>query len=98
MPERDGVLSGLIVAEAVSHYALPLSDIIRRMEEEFGALHYDRRDLHRPMPQCARLIERVRSGAVLTDDRGRRFLAEGSVRVRSTGTRPSGRWWTSPAH
>lgn len=62
MPERDGVLSGLIVAEAVAHYGLPLSDIIRRMEEEFGALHYDRRDLHRPMPQCARLIERVRSG------------------------------------
>jgi phosphomannomutase len=32
------------------------------MEEEFGALHYDRRDVHRPMEQCARLIERVRSG------------------------------------
>ncbi|HEY0156846.1 MAG TPA: phosphoglucomutase/phosphomannomutase family protein [Thermoanaerobaculia bacterium] len=62
MPERDGVLSGLIVAEAVAYYGLPLSDIIRRMEEEFGALNYDRRDLHRPMPQCARLIERVRAG------------------------------------
>jgi phosphomannomutase len=62
MPERDGILSGLMVAEAVAHYALPFSDIIRRMEEEFGALHYDRRDLHRPMPQCARLIERVQAG------------------------------------
>lgn len=62
MPERDGILSGLLVAEAVAHYALPLSDIIRRMEEEFGALHYDRRDVHRPMEQCARLIERVRAG------------------------------------
>jgi phosphomannomutase len=61
MPERDGILSGLVVAEAVAYYGLPLSDIIRRMEEEFGALHYDRRDLHRPMPQCARLIERVRA-------------------------------------
>jgi phosphomannomutase len=62
MPERDGILSGLLVAEAVAHYALPLSDIIARMEKEFGALHYDRRDVHRPMEQCARLIERVRSG------------------------------------
>ncbi|HEX2059539.1 MAG TPA: phosphoglucomutase/phosphomannomutase family protein, partial [Thermoanaerobaculia bacterium] len=62
MPERDGVLSGLLVAEAVAHYGLPLSDIIARMEKEFGALHYDRRDLHRPMDQCARLIDRVRSG------------------------------------
>lgn len=62
MPERDGVLSGLLVAEAVAHYGLPLSDIIDRMEKEFGALHYDRRDLHRPMEQCARLIDRVKSG------------------------------------
>ncbi len=64
MPERDGLLSGLLVAEAVAHYARPLSDIIERMEKEFGALHYDRRDVHRPMEQCARLIERVRAGAL----------------------------------
>ena len=64
MPERDGILSGMLVAEAVAHYGLPLSDIIARMEKEFGALHYDRRDLHRPMEQCARLIERVRTGAL----------------------------------
>jgi phosphomannomutase len=62
VPERDGILSGLLVAEAVAHYGLPLSDIIVRMEKEFVALHYDRRDLHRPMDRCARLIERVRAG------------------------------------
>jgi phosphomannomutase len=62
MPERDGILSGLLVAEAVAYYGKPLSSIIGAMEEEFGALHYDRRDLHRPMSQCARLIERIRSG------------------------------------
>lgn len=61
MPERDGILSGLVVAEAVAHYGRPLSDIIARMEGEFGALHYDRRDVHRPMEQSARLIERVRA-------------------------------------
>jgi phosphomannomutase len=61
MPERDGVLSGLLVAEAVAHYRQPLSEIIARMEQEFGALHYDRRDLHRPMEQNSRLIERVRA-------------------------------------
>lgn len=62
MPERDGILSGLVVAEAVAHYGLPLSDIIARMEKEFVALHYDRRDVHSPMEANARLIERVRSG------------------------------------
>lgn len=64
MPERDGVLSGLLVAEAVAHYGLPLSDIINRMEKEFGTLQYNRRDLHRPMEQNSRLIERVRAGAL----------------------------------
>jgi phosphomannomutase len=62
LPERDGILSGLMVAEAVAHFAMPLSEIVARMEEEFGALHYDRRDLHRPMAQCGRLLQRVRGG------------------------------------
>ncbi|HEU4522304.1 MAG TPA: phosphoglucomutase/phosphomannomutase family protein [Thermoanaerobaculia bacterium] len=61
MPERDGILSGMMVAEVVAHYRKPLSEIIDGMEREFGALHYDRRDVHRPMEVCARLIERVRS-------------------------------------
>ena len=62
LPERDGVLSGLLVAECVAHFGLPLSTIVTRMENEFGQLHYDRRDIHRPMDVNARLIERVRAG------------------------------------
>jgi phosphomannomutase len=62
LPERDGILSGLLVAEAVAHYGKPLSKIVEAMEGEFGALHYDRRDLNRPMDVCARLIERVLAG------------------------------------
>lgn len=62
MPERDGVLSGLLVAEVVAHHGRPLSEIIASMEQEFGALHYDRRDVHRPMEVCGRLIDRVKRG------------------------------------
>jgi len=62
LPERDGVLSGLLVAECVAHFGLPLSTIVARMENEFGALYYDRRDVHRPIEQCDRLIARVRAG------------------------------------
>jgi phosphomannomutase len=64
LPERDGVLSGLLVAEAVAHYRLPLSRVIGEMEAEFGALHYDRRDVHCPMDRCSALIERARAGAL----------------------------------
>ena len=59
LPERDGILSALLVAECVAHFGLPLSTIVARMENEFGALHYDRRDVHRPMERCERLIERA---------------------------------------
>ena len=64
LPERDGVLSGLLVAETIAHYGKPLSTIIEEMEAEFGALHYDRRDLHRPVERCAQLLERARAGAL----------------------------------
>src|SRR4029077_15309396 len=59
IPERDGVLSGLLVAECVAHFGLPLSTIVARMENEFGSLHYDRRDVHRPVERCERLIARA---------------------------------------
>jgi phosphomannomutase len=100
LPERDGILSGLLVAEAVAYYARPLSDVIATMEKEFGALHYDRRDLHRPMQRCARLIERVSAGA-LDDAFGPGFasreetdgvkmnFADGSwILFRKSGTEP----------
>ncbi|HYR28018.1 MAG TPA: hypothetical protein VEU30_06100, partial [Thermoanaerobaculia bacterium] len=100
MPERDGILSGLLVAEAVAYYGLPLSDIIDRMEQEFGALHYDRRDLHRPMEQCARLIDRVKAGELdrafgegfanrEETDGVKMNLADGSwILFRKSGTEP----------
>jgi phosphomannomutase len=62
LPERDGILSGLKVAECVAHYGKALSEIIADMEREFGSLHYDRRDVQRPMDVCSRLIDRVMRG------------------------------------
>jgi phosphomannomutase len=100
LPERDGILSGLLVAECVAHYGRPLSDIIARMEAEFGALHYARRDVHRPMEACARLIDRVKAGE-LDREFGRDFasreekdgvkmnFADGSwILFRKSGTEP----------
>jgi phosphomannomutase len=100
LPERDGILSGLLVAECVAHYARPLSDIIARMEAEFGALHYGRRDVHRPMEVNTRLIDRVKAGE-LDQEFGRDFasreekdgvklnFADGSwILFRKSGTEP----------
>ena len=62
LPERDGILSGLLVAECVAHYGLPLSTIVAGMENEFGTLYYARRDVHRAAERCELLIERARRG------------------------------------
>src|SRR5437764_6861065 len=43
-------------------YTTLFRSVVAQMEEEFGRLYYDRRDVHRPMDRCARLIERVRAG------------------------------------
>lgn len=94
LPERDGVLSGLAVAECVAHYGKPLSEIIAGMEEEFGALHYDRRDVHAPVEQCARLIERaphLYDGVVSKEDKDgvKLNFADGSwILFRKSGTEP----------
>lgn len=100
LPERDGVLSGMMVAEVIAHHGRPLSEIVAAMEEEFGALHYDRRDVHRGMDACARLIDRVRRGelrhAFGTDfanleekDGVKMNFADGSwILFRKSGTEP----------
>lgn len=100
MPERDGILSGMMVAEVVAHYGKPLSEIIESMEREFGALHYDRRDVHRPMDVCGRLIDRVKSGNLdrtFGDDLARREEKDGIkmnfrdgswILFRKSGTEP----------
>lgn len=64
LPERDGVLSGLLVAETVARHGRPLSVLIEEMEEEFGRLHYGRRDIRHTEEATADLIERARSGAL----------------------------------
>src|SRR5438132_896789 len=38
LPERDGVLSGLLVAECVAHYRKPVSEISGDMELDFSAI------------------------------------------------------------
>ena len=64
LPERDGILSGLLVAECCAHYGKALSQIVGDMETEFGTLHYDRRDVHAPKEKTAALIESARSGGL----------------------------------
>ncbi|MGH9457090.1 MAG: phosphoglucomutase/phosphomannomutase family protein [Thermoanaerobaculia bacterium] len=62
LPERDGILSGLLVAEYVAASGKSLRRLVSEMEQEFGRSHYDRRDLYRSNEACERLIDRARAG------------------------------------
>jgi phosphomannomutase len=46
IPERDGVLSGLLLAEAVVASGLSPSRLVAEIQARYGPLYYDRRDLH----------------------------------------------------
>jgi len=62
LPERDGILSGLLIAECVAAYGKKLSVIVREMEDEFGALHYQRRDINRAQTAITALMDRAQRG------------------------------------
>jgi len=59
LPERDGVLSALLVLEAVARSGVSFGELLARQERDYGALAYDRRDLHLPMPVLRAYVERL---------------------------------------
>lgn len=80
LPERDGILSGLLVAEAIAHYGTSLSEILVEMEREFGSLFYDRVDLHLDRASVDLLIDRVGRGeldSAFGDDFSHREATDG---------------------
>jgi phosphomannomutase len=48
IPERDGILAGLIVAEMIVEYQMPLSGIVAHLFELVGPHAYDRHDIRFP--------------------------------------------------
>ena len=46
LPERDGVLNALLLANAMAESKMTLGQLVAHLQEEFGAHYYGRRDLH----------------------------------------------------
>jgi phosphomannomutase len=59
LPERDGILSALLVLEAVAHAGVSLEALTDRQDAAYGALAYGRRDLHLPMPVLRAFLARL---------------------------------------
>ncbi|MGH7706073.1 MAG: phosphoglucomutase/phosphomannomutase family protein [Candidatus Dormibacteria bacterium] len=104
IPERDGILSGLFIAEMVVMTGIPLSQIRQRVAELVGPHAYARRDhrFSRERYQAARekLLHRIKTDppkqvgpesvtATRGDDGYKCWLGEDSwVLVRMSGTEP----------
>jgi len=46
MPERDGILNSLLLAQIMAEEGKPLGQLVRDLQEEYGQHHYGRLDLH----------------------------------------------------
>lgn len=46
LPERDGVLNSLLLANVMAEEGKPLGQLVADLQREFGAHYYGRRDLH----------------------------------------------------
>jgi phosphomannomutase len=46
IPERDGILCGLMLLEIMAKHKAPLGELVARLEERHGSHQYDRIDLH----------------------------------------------------
>jgi len=60
LPERDGILIGLLVLEAMAMQGRGVLSILRRLEQRFGRWFYARRDLTVAQAQVTNLFERLR--------------------------------------
>jgi phosphomannomutase len=61
LPERDGILNGLLLLEALAVRRQRLSAALERLERRYGQWHYGRRDLHLTMAQVDALFRRLQA-------------------------------------
>jgi phosphomannomutase len=63
LPERDGVLNCLLLANVMAEEGKPLGQLVADLQREFGPHYYGRRDLHIPEDVKQHAIQRARAGS-----------------------------------
>ena len=71
LPERDGILNSLLLANVMAEEKKPLGVLVADLQEEYGAHYYGRRDLH--------ISDEIKNGAIT------RAKAEGTRRLGKYG-------------
>lgn len=60
LPERDGVLNCLLLANVMAEEGKPLGQLVSDLQKEYGPHYYGRRDLHIPEEMKQNAIQRAR--------------------------------------
>ena len=61
LPERDGVLNCLLLANVMAEEGKPLGQLVADLQKEFGPHYYGRSDLHIPEDMKQNAIQRARA-------------------------------------
>jgi phosphomannomutase len=61
LPERDGILNSLLLANVMAEERKPLGELVADLQREFGPHYYGRRDLHIPENVKQAAIRRARA-------------------------------------
>ena len=76
LPERDGILNSLLLANIMADEGKPLGQLVQDLQHEYGEHHYARIDLHIPNEMKEDAIRRAKA----------KPNTLGSFRVKDTGT------------
>jgi phosphomannomutase len=100
IPERDGILSGLMLLEMLATERRPLVKMLAELEKEYGPHRYARIDAHFPLEKRAALMDYCKTNppdkllksplAELKSYDGVKFVAEDGtwLMLRGSGTEP----------
>lgn len=100
IPERDGILMGLLLLEAMAMSGKGLKELLDETMDEIGHFYYRRLDLQIEQPAKERLVERLKSGglkeiagstvAATNFSDGFKFIFSGGswLLIRPSGTEP----------
>jgi phosphomannomutase len=61
VPERDGILAGMMLLELLATEGVSVNKLIARLEKQFGPHRYARLDAHFPLEKRAALMEFCRT-------------------------------------
>ncbi|MFH0771285.1 MAG: phosphoglucomutase/phosphomannomutase family protein [Candidatus Omnitrophota bacterium] len=59
IPERDGILTGLLLVEMMEQEKKPILEIIEDMEKRFGKFRYHRQDIEIPVKTRQEVVEKL---------------------------------------